>query len=814
MGRLKRRAAPLLFFLISALLLVGPVLLRGHLLLPTPYVSGFAPWSASEQPLRDPQWNPLLWDALAQFYPWRLLLAQAAAEGKVALWNPYVLCGAPLLANSQSAPFYPLHLLYLIPSPLSVGTRLTVLALLHLTIAGWGAFRLARGLQISAVGALAAGVGYQLSTSSAAWLEIPSVISVTCWIPLVLAAARRLEFAPSPRTFAGLALCTGLMLLGGHLQFALFGLLALAAVTAWGQISAPSLRSLFLTGAAVAVALGLAAVQLLPVRELAAMSHRTAVVTAEGYRSLAAYSLPPAHWITLVAPDFYGLSSTGDFWGYWNYGATNLIEYAGGIGLPGLLLALAALRLRPGRTWTGWTCLLLTALGLLLSTDTPLLRALYYLLPGFAASGSPARALILLSLGLSLMAGLGVQELTCDSASWRRLLLKAAPATAAAMLIGLLLAAAARQFVPMDRTVQVDQLLAEISTGALVRAAGGSLLMFALILGAVRLAGPRRAQTACAGACLAGLTAWLLWSGAPMLVTGPEAPLLTPPPGVDLDLLRNRRVATVTGRWNLMEHPGALVPPNLSVLYGWRDVQGYDSLQPAHYRRLLDAAGGSGGAAPPENGNMTLIRNPSSPLIALTGADLLLQKPVYSGGGGLQVTRVPGSVPDAYLAPRWRVMDDAGAVARLTAAASSSPLTAEAILSPGPELSEAAAPPARTSAAGAPVQTIRTGPGRIRAILPQAASGFLVLTETWMPGWKATLIGPGSTEIRRTRRVNVAFQGVEIPRDVTRVDFSYEPDSFRVGLFVSAAALAFLGCLWFSGCCLAPAARRAPAPPP
>src|SRR5205085_8746404 len=81
-------------------------------------------------------WNALLWDGLAQFYPWRLFAASAVAAGHLPLWNPHQLGGTPFLANSQSAPLYPLHLLYYLPIGASVARRMAWLAALHLTLAG------------------------------------------------------------------------------------------------------------------------------------------------------------------------------------------------------------------------------------------------------------------------------------------------------------------------------------------------------------------------------------------------------------------------------------------------------------------------------------------------------------------------------------------------------------------------------------------------------------------------------------------------------------------------------------------------------
>ena len=43
-----------------------------------------------------------------QFYPWREYAFDMLRGGQLPLWNPYNGAGAPLIANYQSALFYPL----------------------------------------------------------------------------------------------------------------------------------------------------------------------------------------------------------------------------------------------------------------------------------------------------------------------------------------------------------------------------------------------------------------------------------------------------------------------------------------------------------------------------------------------------------------------------------------------------------------------------------------------------------------------------------------------------------------------------------
>src|SRR5215510_12785569 len=70
-----------------------------------------------------------------QFYPWREYAFDVLRHGQLPLWNPYNGAGAPLLANYQSALLYPPNWFGLI---LPLAWSMSVTAVIHLFIAGWG----------------------------------------------------------------------------------------------------------------------------------------------------------------------------------------------------------------------------------------------------------------------------------------------------------------------------------------------------------------------------------------------------------------------------------------------------------------------------------------------------------------------------------------------------------------------------------------------------------------------------------------------------------------------------------------------------
>src|SRR5262245_61641866 len=89
----------------------------------------------------------LFWGTpMLQFWPWRHLVKEALLQGEWPLWNPLVGNGAPLLANLQSAAFYPPNLIYLF---LPVEHALTLSVILHLILAGLLMYAFARQLHLA-----------------------------------------------------------------------------------------------------------------------------------------------------------------------------------------------------------------------------------------------------------------------------------------------------------------------------------------------------------------------------------------------------------------------------------------------------------------------------------------------------------------------------------------------------------------------------------------------------------------------------------------------------------------------------------------
>src|ERR1700693_963866 len=121
---------PLVFLLLIILFFFHSFLIQGKLPIPSDTIIGlyhpFRDLYAKQYPNGLPYKNFLITDPVRQQYPWRNLSMFSEKNGELPLWNSYNLAGAPLLANFQTAAFYPFNLLFFV-LPFSISWSLLIL---------------------------------------------------------------------------------------------------------------------------------------------------------------------------------------------------------------------------------------------------------------------------------------------------------------------------------------------------------------------------------------------------------------------------------------------------------------------------------------------------------------------------------------------------------------------------------------------------------------------------------------------------------------------------------------------------------------
>lgn len=604
-------AAILLIILLPGIIF-GPPLIAGKTIGPFDQMASMIPGREVTETNRS--WDILQADGALQFYGWRDLVFEAHRTGKQPFWNPYQLAGTPLLANGQSAAYYPLHIL-IGKLGIPTGTAIVLLAWLHLAVAGLGLFALARRLGAGVEGATLGGFGLALSPFAISWSALASVMTTCAWIPVLLAAQLALIQKPTWRTALAVTGSAAMLLTGGHLQFVFYGLFAWLIFTPIAFVTQPEKPKPTFSVLASILALGVAGFaalpQINPALEFSKQSHRQSTATAEGYKAYQSSAIKPYEFLGFIAPGFMGTPGVPDnpttqenipsTWNMYAKPGGNYAESAIWLGVP-VVLGICMLRRR--QNWRELSPIIaVTISGLLLALGTPLAQLLYFGVPGFSSTGSPGRAAILFVLGACALAAVAIPKTPEDSIPNQK-----AYAFFAFMAIALVTIVAASQIGGIKSWTGND--LAPI----IARRTIGTV---PILIGSIVFAAGAWFAWAKLGWHVLGLAAALI---AHLLVIQIQVLPFSNPPKPELPDSPNQRIAFINQRWDFFNSPvSGIMPPNLATTTRIMDIGGYDSLMALSTVELLKEINAGQNAAPPTNGNMMLIK-PSLDPAALSEA--------------------------------------------------------------------------------------------------------------------------------------------------------------------------------------------------
>ncbi len=407
--RVGRRLLVALAIAAAPTLLLAPAFSPARALLPADLLVQFEPWRSQLDHLPKAHWDALVWDGIAQFYPWRAFAAEWLRRGVIPLWNPYQFCGTPFLANAQSAVLYPLNLLFLLlPAAYAFGWS----AWLHLCLTGWFMYRLMRRWGAGRAGALCACVVWQANGFTVAWLHLPTVLDTISWLPAVLLMLERALLSGRAGDAAAAGAGLGLSFLAGHPQmFVYVSLMTAAHLVARGlsratdiSLARRAIRLAWVGATAGGLGLALAAAQLLPTLDFLHVAHRAVTKGPAAYQAFLGRALRPAQLLGVLLPHPFGHPGRGTYTGPENYA-----DYACYIGIPALLLGLWAAAAR--REWAARFLAAAAAGALLVALGTAANLPLYYWAPGMASAGGPSRIVVLFAFCAAALAGLGADRL-------------------------------------------------------------------------------------------------------------------------------------------------------------------------------------------------------------------------------------------------------------------------------------------------------------------------------------------------------------------------------------------------------------------
>ncbi len=354
------------------------------------------------------------------------LWVQQAGEkspGTIPLWMPGLQGGLPTLGAFLWTPFSPAAWPFLILEYPEAQKAAWILAL---WLAGCGGFLLGRNLRLGWAAALLLGSVYMLSGHVVTLIHAGHFQKVAAlgFLPWAVAGSVMMSHPHGWRRPMGgaalMAFGVGMMLLAGHPQIAYTGLLTGFFSIAWWVALRRAARqfwwrSLIVYIAGTALGLSIGGAQLVPGMEMSALSNRGGGVS---YREAVETSYPPGELMELLVPRWKGSSVRGDVYtGGW--GERIVSDYAGKAVIALALIALIGSigRLRAVLFW-----LLMAGMWLLvgLGDSTPLYRAFYDYLPGFASFRSPGTFMAGAALSFAVLAAWGVQSIAGGLKNFRQ----------------------------------------------------------------------------------------------------------------------------------------------------------------------------------------------------------------------------------------------------------------------------------------------------------------------------------------------------------------------------------------------------------
>jgi len=730
-------------------------------------------------------------DTLLAYLPQILIARQILRSGSLPLWNPYYFSGIPLLA---SAPwlglFYPPYVVFYISDPLKAFGQL---AALQLALGGVFMYLYLRCLDCRRLAALVGAVSFGLGgflLANLAWLPR---VSTVIWTPLTLLSIENC-LGKRKRSYALLGtFAVAMSILAGNTAAVVYvllvsGLYALfRLIWAWSHSGGRvAVECALLTVGLMCGGGLLSAIQLVPTFEVAAYSGRVHVAydeRIEGGRS-------PLALATALVPDVFG-NPVDRPWGRnefgknipGTYGETSL--YVGIV--PLFLAGWAVARKRDGITafYAG-----VALLALLIFLDTPLFRLLYEV-PLFRI-GRQLEAKAMWGLSTSILAAFGLATLLDrPPRQERRALRSAAVGLVVTAIVVVLAVALAAPFLGIQAGSRAVGLAADwyrYNVGNFLRL---SLLAMACAgLVAVRARGLLRG-TALALLVLGIAMADLMFFG--WKLNPSRAPDGLYPEMDSVRFLKDDESIYRTIRGPLSRK---VFPPNSLAVYGISDVQGYSPVLMDYYVEFLELIEDDIASARVVH-SLRYAGSTTSPLLDLLNAKYVvtIAQPgeamsrleesdpslglVYDDEVKIYENR--DALPRAFFVRGYLVVrDPAEALAALSSDGFDPSVYVILEKEPAP-----LAPPADARPGRSQVEVVDYTPNRVAVEVNLSADGFLVLSDLYYPGWRAFVDGVE----HEVYKADYALRAVQLKAGEHRVEFVFDPLSFRVGLSVSAVTL-------------------------
>jgi hypothetical protein len=580
-----------------------------------------------------------------------------------------------------------------------------------------------------------------------------NLLLVYAWIPWAMLAYRHALTQPSWfAVLPGIGVI-GISILAGYTPLLIYMGWGLLSIGAWYVTNAPqpsrAARSAVLRLAVIGIgAVILGAALLLPAAELAQRTTRD----PNDLEFANSFALPPAQLLSSLAlPDLFGNPKTPPSY-YW--GADFYEEFTAYAGLLPLLAIPLTFRLR--RKEASYF-LGLVVLGLVLSLGVggALFPLLVRWVPGYGVFRAPARALLLVVMGMSGLTALLLTVLQTSTPEERRALLQPVlsrwiPA-AIAILFTLAIFfsgwyASASHVEPMPhRAMQVAGVLAK--AGIILCGAWGILWLWAK-------PDPTPATTRWAAGLTAVLIVLDIWQVVIPIITVSRVT-------EDPDWTWARTNISTNSR---LLAPDAS-PSNQASITGNYHIISYDTVPLKTFEQLQKLGG---------------ISDPTTPINQLFGVNYFLSTEPYDNPD-FELIGIVYSSTNSYAYARREPFPRTWLAQQVIVEANDQAVR-DRLVNPETDIQATVfVDQALNCAGGEGTATITDyGPNKV-TITTEGEGGVLVLSDQYYPGWQARVDGDRTDIVR----ADTALRAICVPAGSHTVKFTYRPISFYAGVIVS-----------------------------
>jgi Bacterial membrane protein YfhO len=244
---------------------------------------------------------PFFRDLGPYFYPMRLSLAESLRTGELPLWDRHMAAGFPLLADFQSGAFYLPHLAFLV---LPFFSAVSTIFLFHYLVAATGSYLLWRHWGYPAYLSMLGAILFTFGGVIVSLTNLLNHFQAAVWLPWLVLLAERCFRSCSWRDFLGFVAVSLLPFLNGSPEFYIMSMtfvtLALLRLKATSPESGPYRRIALVILGGNALVVALAMVQLAPTIELFLHSRRSQPIP---YSEAVDWSLSPSNIFNLFFLD-------------------------------------------------------------------------------------------------------------------------------------------------------------------------------------------------------------------------------------------------------------------------------------------------------------------------------------------------------------------------------------------------------------------------------------------------------------------------------------------------------------------------------